>query len=353
MSLWVFLALAKVFAVHDPLALARGVQLLNIVAILMLIYFALLWCPKPEREPWLWSAALLCVNPLAVLFHRKIWPPCVLPVFVSAMLMGWWKRQRWWGAFFWGLIGGLIGQAHLAAYFFTGAFFAWAVLFDRKRVAWTGWVSGTALATLPMLPWLSYLLGELSRGASTPHSVKHALEMKFWLRWITEPLGLGLDYTLGDEFFGFLRSPWIGGQPTYLQGVLHILAIVIGAAVVARACRLPWQKREWPAEGRTQTALTLGAAFWGFGALLTFSGLPIHRHYMIIAYPFELLWLARLALGSGASDPRVGRVFLAALVAIQLSITIGFLDYIHVHEGAPGQEYGIAYGARVRAVSQH
>jgi hypothetical protein len=74
---------------------------------------------------------------------------------------------------------------------------------------------------------------------------------------------------------------------------------------------------------------------------------------MIIAYPFELLWLARLALGTVAADARRGRTVLAALVAIQLSITIGFLGYIHAHEGAPGQEYGITYGARMRALAQH
>lgn len=350
MSLWVFLGLAKLFPIHDPLGLARSVQAINIVAIAMLMGFAWLCCPRIEREPWLWSAALLCVNPLAVLFHRKIWPPCVLPVFVSALLLGWWYRRRWWGAFFWGLLGGLMGQVHLAAYFFVGGFLAWAVLFDRRRVAWTGWVSGSTLAFIPMLPWVNYFLGELSTGASTPHSLKHALECKFWLRWVTEPMGLGLEYTLGDEFWDFLRGPMFGTQPTYLLGALHVLALAIGAWIIIRACRIPWWKGDGQGGGRTQTAMTLGAAFLGFGALLTLSCLPIHRHYMIIAYPFELLWLARLAM---ASDPRPGRVALTCLFAVQLLITVGFLGYVHDHGGVPGEEYGVAYGARVRALSRN
>jgi hypothetical protein len=336
MSLWVFLGLAKLFAIHEPLALARAVQVLNTIAIALLIGFAWLCCSEDEREPWLWSSALLCVNPLAVLFHRKIWPPCVLPVFVSALLLGWWYRHRWWGAFFWGLLGGLIGQIHLGAFFFAGGFFVWAVLFDRRRIAWTGWITGSALTVLPMLPWIRYLLDELSNGAATHRSVKHALEMKFWLRWLTEPMGLGLDYTLGDEFMDFLRGPMLAAQPTYLLATLHLIAVALGGCIIIRGC-WNWKRND----NHTQTALTLGAAFLGFGMLLTLSGLPLHRHYMIIAYPFELLWLARLAL---APNLRQGRILLTCLVALQLGISFGFLHYVHKNGGVPGQEYGIAYG---------
>src|SRR4051812_4042749 len=58
MSLWVFLELGKLTAAHDPVALARAVQLLNLVALACLVLFALRAVPRPEREVWLWAAAL-------------------------------------------------------------------------------------------------------------------------------------------------------------------------------------------------------------------------------------------------------------------------------------------------------
>ncbi len=130
---------------HDPTSLARAVQILAIAAIGVLVWFSYRCVPSGEREPWLWAAAILSVNPLAVLFERKIWPPSVLPIFVSFMLIAWWKRERFWGAFAWGLIGAWIGQIHMGAFFFAGGFAAWALLFDRKQVAWRGWLAGSFL----------------------------------------------------------------------------------------------------------------------------------------------------------------------------------------------------------------
>src|SRR5439155_18272498 len=101
MSIWVFLLFSKVVGVDEPTNLARAVQILSIVAIMFLVIFAWRWIGVDEREPWLWAAALVSLNPVAVVFHRKIWPPSVLPIFSLAMLAGWWRREHWWGAFVW------------------------------------------------------------------------------------------------------------------------------------------------------------------------------------------------------------------------------------------------------------
>jgi hypothetical protein len=68
MSFWVFLAISSILPTNDPLALTRAVQLMNVIAILLLAIFALKGVERSEREPWLWSVALVSVNPLAVLF---------------------------------------------------------------------------------------------------------------------------------------------------------------------------------------------------------------------------------------------------------------------------------------------
>jgi hypothetical protein len=71
MSLWVFVAMSSLVPLDDPLSLTRAVQVMNVVAILLLTVFALTSTERTEGEPWLWSAALVSVNPLMVLFRRK------------------------------------------------------------------------------------------------------------------------------------------------------------------------------------------------------------------------------------------------------------------------------------------
>jgi hypothetical protein len=361
LSVWIFIGLGRLFAVHDPTQLARVVQCLSIAGILLLIAFIFICVPRAEREPWLWASALLWVNPLAVLFHRKIWPPSVLPVFISILLFAWWRRERRLGAFFWGLVGACLGQIHMGGFFFAAAFVAWALLFDRKRVAWASWCGGSLLGSLPLVPWLVYLLTEWGSQPLRHKGLRHIVEGKFWSRWLLEPLGFGLDHALRRDYFDFLTWPRIGNQPTYLVGLLQALALGAGLWIFVRALGNFWSKHrtagpvasgvDHERAGRSETGFTLGAAFWGYGLLLTFSCLPVHRHYMVIVYPFELLWLARLALGSPASPPaclRTGRRLLAALCLCQALLAAAFLGYIHTHARLDG-DYGVPYRAQPSA----
>jgi hypothetical protein len=361
LSVWIFIGLGRLFAVHDPTELARVVQWLSIAGILLLIAFIFFCVPHAEREPWLWASALLWVNPLAVLFHRKIWPPSVLPVFISMLLFAWWRRERRLGAFCWGLIGACLGQIHMGGFFFAAGFVAWALLFDRKRVAWGSWSAGSLLGSLPLLPWLLYLVNDWGSQPLKHKSWRHIVEGKFWSRWLLEPLGFGLDYSLQRDYFDFLTWPRIGDQPTYLVGLLHALALGAGLWIFVGALRSLWSKHRMAnpvASGvdrarppRSETGFTLAAAFWGYGLLLTFSCLPLHRHYMVIVYPFELLWLARLALGSPASPLarlRAGRRLLAGLCLCQALLAAAFLGYIHTHARIDG-DYGVPYRAQRRA----
>jgi len=356
MSLWAFVLLQRISSADNPPDLARAVQITNIVALVLLVGFAFRHVPRDEREPWLWAAALVAVNPLAVLFHRKIWPPCLLPLLTLIMLYGWWYRQRRGPAFLWGLVGVCLGQIHMAGFFFAGGFALWALLFDRprrERIAWRSWLLGSFLGALPMLPWLFHLLTHPSERPINPHRWVHACEMKFWIRWCTESFGLGIDYTFGPYFAEFKRFPLLAGHPTYLVGVLHWLAAAIAVVLLGRAVVLLWYQRgRWRERwiGReSSSAFTQNAALWGFGLLLTLSSFSIHRHYMIVLFPLEFLWVARLALSSGGEQPsplRRGRVLLLSLWMVQFLISANMLAYIHARQNFSGTEYGIPYGAQ-------
>src|SRR5262249_41997860 len=149
-------------------------------------------------------------------------------------------------------------------------------------VAWRGWLAGSFLGALPMLPWLGYLL-TASHGKPDPGRWVHLLEFKFWIRWVKEPLGFGLDYVLGDNFDDFLRSPLVHDQPSYLTWLLQSLLAVIGVILLARAAWHLGRARRPLCHlvigSDSATTFTQNAALWGFGVLLSASSFYIQRHY--------------------------------------------------------------------------
>jgi hypothetical protein len=348
MSLWVFIGLRLLSGAETPPELVRAVQVANCLALILLVVFILRSIPRNEREPWLWAAALVAVNPLMVLFHRKLWPPCVLPLLTLGLLWGWQRRERFRHALVWGLLGACLGQIHMAGFFFAGGFSLWALLFDRRAVAWKGWFLGSALGALPLLPWLPQLFTHSQDHTSHSGQWLHALEGKFFLRWCTEPFGFGIDYTLGPYFREFLSWPHIAGSPTYLVAAVHLVILAATIFLLVRGAGLLWRQRGRLAErfiGReSPTAFTLSAALWGFGLLMTASCLSIHRHYMIVLFPLECLWVARLALAR-PDGLRLGRRVLGVLWAAQLVVSVSFLGYIHQTQ-VIDSEYGPTYHAQ-------
>jgi hypothetical protein len=354
MSLWVFVPLR--WLGDRPIDLARGVAGLSIAALLMTVVFASSSVPRAERETWLWAAALSAVHPLSVLHHRKIWPPCTFPLLAMLFVICWWHRHRRPFAFCWGALGSVLAQINPSAGFFAAGFLLWSWIGGRAAVAWKSWFAGSALASLPLIPWFIHI----STASTQPHvtTLKWArmLEGKFFLRWLTEPFGMGLDHALGDDYLDFLRQPSLSGSPTYLVGILHLTALAIAVAIGWRWLK-DWRRRKgrWRPDWRSAlfpadspTALACSAGFWGYGILLTLTCLPLHRQYMIIVYSIELLWVAQAALKSGGSHPdamKTGRRLLGSLVVVQLLISVSFLSYVHVKQVIHG-DYGVALCAQ-------
>ncbi|HWB59615.1 MAG TPA: hypothetical protein VG733_08985 [Chthoniobacteraceae bacterium] len=368
MSLWVFYPLALLPGADTPPGLARGVQLCNIAAILLLLAFVLRCLKDREREWWLWAIALVCVNPFAVLFERKIWPPCTLPLMMVVFLICWRSRPTRLGAFFWGLLGILAAQIHMAGFFYAGAFFLWTLAYDRRRAAWLWWGAGTFLGAIPMAPWLIYMAhymagtgAQAAQGAQTSHAAfmvwKRPFTNHFWVQWISEPFGLGLDYSLGwTDFFNFLRHPFIGSHATYGVALLQVAALFLAVCILGAGFRHWWQNRarwreNWKNDHATFTPAVLQAGFWFYGILLTISFLRFERHYLIVAFPLVLLWAAKIALPADATDKRwsAGRRLLLALCVVNALVSFLFLDFIHTNGGAPQGDYGVPYGSSENA----
>ena len=333
MSVWIFILLGLICRPTSPVGLAEAVQVLNIVALVGFVAFAIYAVPRREREPWLWAAALWAVNPLAIVYERKIWPPSTLPVFMVAMLAGWWYRRSWWGSFVFALIAVVCGQIHPTAIFLALALAAWALLEDRRSFRWSGLATGAVIGILPAAHWL---LTYYASGNSL-HKLRPPMVTFYW-RWLTTPFGYGPDHILGPvEFPRFLGWPEIGGTSTHV--VLAIYAVIVGLAlaiVIPAALRVAISGRpslRWIVLGDTAAGCIVRAAFFGFGTILTvltIRGGGLYPHYMIVITPIMTLWVALVAaFADGGALRQRGRALLTALCLCDAAVVILLFSYIH------------------------
>lgn len=340
LSVWVFGALAKVTGATTPIQLARAVQGLNLLALAALVFFAMRVIAAPERLPWLWAAAFACVNPFAVLFHRKIWAQCTLPFFCVLFWMAWHYRDRRTGAFFWGLLGILMGQIHMSGFFLAAGVFLWTVYRDRKSPT-PSWYFGTLLGALPLAPWVGTLAAQ-GPGVHDWSTLLRVPKLKFWEFWATDSLGMGLTYTLTKEHLRDLMGyPLVGGHATYLVGAANLVILLAAVWVLVSFFLFTVKERgswltfpEWP-----ESRMAMLSVMVGSGVLMTLPVVDMCRHYLIMSFPLEWVWLARL----GLCDAKWGGKKLAAIWAAQLVISVFFLLYLHANQGDPAGGYGTAY----------
>jgi hypothetical protein len=345
MSIWLFVGIARLFQATDPIALVRGVEILNCLGLILLAVFAARWASdnQEEREAWMWGAAIAAVNPLAVLFERKIWTCSAFSLITVIALIAYMKRERKTGAFFWGLLGACLGQIHMPGFFFSLALVIWATVFDpnRKQTRWILYFMGSVIGALPLIPWLKYMY-------ENPHShpgLGGSLSLQYWGFWLSDATGTGLHYSLQADFWQFLRFPKLGEHPTFLNGALQVTLLVIGIFILQGAAyrflKFEGSKLDLILGKTSSTSLALSGSFFGFGLLITLAGVFIHRHYLLVAFPLEFIWLGRIGLYQRSLH--FGRKALLSMCLIQALLAASFLYYIHVQGGSPNGDYGIAF----------
>lgn len=359
MSVWCFAVIAK-FA-HDPIAMVRWVQWLNVITIWLFFGFIIWQIAKQERNTWLWGLAIASVNPLAILLSRRIWQPDILAPFCFLVFFGHWFRRKFWGSFIWGFVSILTGQVQMGGFFLVIGLFLWTVWHEYKektlrQTVWIGWFLGTCVGFIPLIPWLWEVLPQMG---GYRRSIVALLVPKFYSQWLTTALGVNLSFTLKDVFWqDFLSEPSVFGIPTYLIIPAHIFLVGIGLYPLYR-----WFKSRQKANGRGQKVFTvndgdftspettmplthskesklnfyLKALGFGVGGAFTLSRVNVHPYYIAIAFPFTYLWLARLYQNKVK--------ILLVIVLVQLFISLTFLVFVHRTGGMPscGAGYGVSY----------
>lgn len=333
----------------DPVTMNKLVQLVNVLALCCFLFFILLKIKGPEREVWLWGIALAAVSPLAVLFSRKIWAQDMLPMVSFLFLAANYHRQKGWGAFFWGLTGALMGQIHMSGFFFAAGIFLFTLVHDHFngiRFRWAYWLTGSFLGSITLISWLIFMLQhpQINRQSWT-----HAFEFSFFIYWFIDSLGINIYYSLREHFWDFIREPILFGLPSYLMVFVHLFLIAMAAITLSKLVKLGRSFIKSLSGGALRsgkfflnmslTKFYLYGILLGLGVLLTFGFTMVHPHYLICAFPFQYIFLAKLF--------EKQKLLFRSIVVAQLIITMGFLFYIHKNGGAPNGDYGVAYRVQI------
>jgi hypothetical protein len=342
MSYWIFTVLARIAGATTPTGLATALQIFSVIGLSLILPFATFWIRNTmEKKVWLWSFSLTMVNPIFVYYQRKLWPEPFLPFFTMITIMGWWKKERFWAAFGWGLFGAILGQIHMSGFFFALGLVVWTLIFDPlpKSRWFKGWLIGSTFAALPLIPWM------ISIFRQPPHEkivsgLIEWVQMKFWVFWVSNPFGLHLGNPLGllrgnshfDQLSEFIRYPIIVGFPTYINGAAHLFVLALLGWTLLKGWRRLWDRDN-------QTDFLTQSGFFGFGSLLTLSMINIRRYYLLVATPLETVWMVRLIQKTVKQANRA----LMLLWISQLVMSICFVAYIHHNHGSTQGDYGQAY----------
>ena len=322
LSLWPFAIFARVL--HDPVAMAQAVQVVNVLALWgFALWVGRTW-PTADRSLGLWGVALFAVSPLPILFARKLWAQDLLPMLVLPWLWSHSRRERSVFAFAWGLTGAWLGQLHMSGFFTAAALAAATWLFDRKRFPWRGWLAGSVCGALTLLPWLQFAL------FGPEHSVQAwRLTLRFFLDAGITAWGLGLRYTLGDDFFVLLTGPVVAGVTTYAAGLAQVglVALALFAAVT-----LVRQRKQ----------LTLSEPLRLYATAIVLCGLTMSAARVHVYAHYLIAWSPLLHVAAVWTLIR-RRWALLALCGCQLVLSVSFALFIHQHGGAPAADYGVAY----------
>ena len=333
---------------NDPLSMNRVIQIINIIAILGFLWFALTKIKEGERQVWLYGIALAAVSPLAVLFARKIWAQDLLPLLSFLILLANHYRNKNLGAFTWGLVGALIGQIHMSGFFFAAGIFMYTLLHDRYnkiKFRWLPWLAGSVLGSITLIMWVFYMV---ENPQFTRFNFMHLLQFNFYIYWFLDAHGLNIMYSIRKEFWDFIKEPVLG-MPFYLVAAAHLFLATTAIFTLKKTFQyitifyLNLKQKTFSAflfANVSATKFYLLGILLGLGVFMNFSGFTVNPHYLICAFPFAYIFLAKVF--------QEKKLLLKGIIIAQLFITVMFQVYVQKHGGVKTGDYGITYQEQMK-----
>jgi hypothetical protein len=201
------------------------------------------------------------------------------------------------------------------------------VTIARDRLRWhvLGWLVGSVLGALTLLPWVTYVLSPESRSAG------HAgFSVAFFVQALRHAWGLGLEYPLGRAYHALLRGPIIAEVETHLaQAARYGLLLLLLWGLIARALDGKQLKRV------PEVIYTYAGCALITGLLMIAARVHVFEHYLIVLGPMLHIAAAWLLFKR--------RLAVLLLCTLQAFLTVCFLLFVHERGGAPNADYGKTY----------
>lgn len=346
-----FLGAAWLMAVPYALSLspvfATGfVAVMNVAAVIGCYFLARRWF---GRTAALVAVLLFAVGPWPVIYSRKIWHTCFLPLFVIAHAATAWLafvRARRWALFAHGLALAALVQLHFSTLPFILLTLLWALIF-RKRFDWRAAVASGLLAALTFAP---YFVVDIQRDwrnvnrfvdfVQRPWTVTGEAAYATWvisagteLVWLTGP----------DRYQDFLDAT---------PNARWLFAIEGGLAVAGGVIAL-WQagRRRRTGLDDEKAAALMAATWFAMPALF----LTIHNkwpapHYFTTTFPAQFMLIGWVVAQAGRLRGQLGRAtqgllfgLVLALAVTQVYETVSILRFVVAHDTRWGYGTPIAY----------
>jgi hypothetical protein len=328
----------------DPLVANLSVTFANVVALLLAIPFFRRVLKGPGEAEC--ALALYATSPVAIMYSRKIWDPCILALFTVpalALAIRVLQSEKSKAVFWIPPLLALAIQAHQSALFF-GAVLGLTLLSAGRRIAF-GWLAGgCAVAAALFVPFASYLVEEWGKSVSMPTGGGSKYPD------IDVPTNLLLDAT-GHNILdpAGREAPWLLLWPFPPVGLLVQLALLPLFVHVITGYVETWKPTK--AElGPGVRRLLLGV---GLGLPALYLALRVRgvSHYFLAILP---VLYALIVIGSRrvAGWTRWRRPFfrLPVLVALSAANWLLFQSYISSHYGSAN--YGLSYRRIVEACEE-
>jgi len=328
----------------DPVLVTVGIALVNVAALAASIpFFRRVLGRAGEAEM---AVAIYATSPVAIWFSRKIWDPCLVPLFTVpalALAVRATEGRRRAAIAAVPVLLALAAQTHQSAAFFAVVLLA-VLAFDARRLSLPALGAGFVVAALAIAPYAAHVVEMLSAHGFTPRTGSRWPDIDVVTNLLLDASGHNILQSAGFEAGPMLLWP----VPPF--GLLvHLAAIPFYAYFFAGIARARADTTVSPPVRR----LLLGVVL-GLPALYLAVRVNGVAHYFLAILP---VLFALIVLGArrveGSSRTTGWRRFappLPVLVVVNVLSWLVFQSYLSAHYGS--EQYGLPYRRLVEACEE-
>ncbi len=317
----------------SPVGMVWAVAIMNVVGIGIFYLSLIQWNPK-WKHLILPGIAIASTHLLHIIFSRKIWAQDLLPFFTSIAFWGFVNRKSWIGIFAWALGLGLAMQVHMSGFYLAASMILTAIWYDGGVKTSFTWVWKLSMflvwALLPSLNWAFHVISHAGKSST---SILNIFKFEFFIRFISDVVGINIVYSLGKTTPEFLKAPYSYLNLIFLLILCGIFLFVVYKLFKVKTLRTTiWNDKE--SKFLLWAYIILPAFFF------TISGINVRDHYLIVLFPMIQILFTIVV---NEINPK----FISWILVCQFWVSSNFLMFVHNNPNIKG-DYGVPFSEQAK-----